>query len=204
MAREWYTDESWKKVLDAHKRGAKTQTLKAKNRRKEYLKNPKICKQCGKIIPFERRLRYNVFCNHACSALYNNPNRRKPRYCIECKKELNRYSKKFCSHFCDNTYKYKYYISKWLSGEISGSAKHVPSQIERWIREQRGEQCWFCGWKEINPVTNKIPLQVNHIDGHSSNNRPENIELICPNCHSLTPTFGALNKGNGRSWRYSK
>lgn len=24
-------------------------------------------------------------------------------------------------------------------------------------------------------------------------------ELICPNCHSLTPTFRALNKGKGRN-----
>ena len=30
-----------------------------------------------------------------------------------------------------------------------------------------------------------------HIDG---NNEESNLQLLCPNCHSLTPTFGALNK----------
>ena len=32
----------------------------------------------------------------------------------------------------------------------------------------------------------------------------ENLKILCPNCHSLTPTFGALNKGNGRELRRIK
>ena len=35
-----------------------------------YNKNPKICKYCGKIIPYEKR--DNDFCNHSCSASFNN------------------------------------------------------------------------------------------------------------------------------------
>ena len=42
---------------------------------------------------------------------------------------------------------------------------------------------------------------MEHIDGNSENNNIENLELLCPNCHSLTPTFGALNKGKGRKNR---
>jgi hypothetical protein len=199
-----YTKESWQKVLDTQKRAAATHTLKAKNRRKEYLKNPIRCKQCEKIIPFERRLKYNSFCNNSCSALYNNPNRKKKWLCIECGKELRKNSKKYCSPECQTNYQYKDYINKWLSGEISGNAKQVPVYIRKWLLEQNGEQCWICGWKEINLTTNKIPLQVHHIDGHCLNNRPENIELLCPNHHSLTPTFGGLNKGSDRIWRYKK
>ena len=41
-----------------------------------------------------------------------------------------------------------------------------------------------------NNFTNKVPLQVNQIDGNALNHRPENLELICPNCHSLTETYG--------------
>ncbi len=42
---------------------------------------------------------------------------------------------------------------------------------------------------------------MNHIDGNSENNKEKNLELLCPNCHSLTPNFKGLNKGNGRHSR---
>jgi 5-methylcytosine-specific restriction endonuclease McrA len=55
-----------------------------------------------------------------------------------------------------------------------------------------------CGWDEINKYTNKIPLEVEHIDGNWKNNKEENLELICPNCHSLTKTYKGGNRGKGR------
>jgi 5-methylcytosine-specific restriction endonuclease McrA len=58
-----------------------------------------------------------------------------------------------------------------------------------------------CGWSEINPKSGKVPIQLNHINGNSEDNKLSNLELLCPNCHSLTPTFGMLNKGNGRKKR---
>ena len=73
--------------------------------------------------------------------------------------------------------------------------------IRRYLFQQRGAACWKCGWCEINPVTKKVPLQVNHIDGNPLNNLEQNLELICPNCHSITPTYMALNKGKGREAR---
>ena len=33
------------------------------------------------------------------------------------------------------------------------------------------------------------------------NNKEENLTLLCPNCHSLTPTAKGANKGNGRYYR---
>ena len=38
----------------------------------EYLKNPNICKFCDKIISFEKRLNNLYFCDHSCSAKFNN------------------------------------------------------------------------------------------------------------------------------------
>ena len=29
-------------------------------------------------------------------------------------------------------------------------------------------------------------------------NKEENLTLLCPNCHSLTPTYRGANKGNGK------
>ena len=58
-----------------------------------------------------------------------------------------------------------------------------------------------CGWSQVHSITNKVPIQLEHIDGNSDNNKLSNLKLLCPNCHSLTPTYGALNKNNGSSRR---
>lgn len=39
----------------------------------EYFKNPKICKNCGELLPYNKR--YNIFCNSSCAAKYNNKHR---------------------------------------------------------------------------------------------------------------------------------
>ena len=54
---------------------------------------------------------------------------------------------------------------------------------------------------EINKYTNKIPLEIEHIDGNYKNNNEENLILLCPNCHSLTSTYKGANLNNGRKSR---
>lgn len=51
----------------------------------------------------------------------------------------------------------------------------------------------------MNPYTGTIPLEVEHIDGDPYNTTPDNVTLLCPNCHSLTPTYKGANKGRGRA-----
>ena len=34
-----------------------------------------------------------------------------------------------------------------------------------------------------------IPLELEHKDGNHRNNARENLCLLCPNCHALTPTY---------------
>jgi len=195
------SEESKQRWAKGQKNASKAGSEKFRKIREEYLNNPKLCKQCGEIVPYLKRLKYS-FCSSSCSALYNNPNRKKDRFCFNCGNSLSKSAKKYCSHDCEIKFRYRNFIEQWLSGKTIVNREDLPVAIRKWVVNQRGEQCWKCGWKEVNPVTGNIPLNIHHLDGHSSNNRPENLMLLCPNCHSLTETYGSLNNGNGRALRY--
>jgi len=64
-----------------------------------------------------------------------------------------------------------------------------------------GEKCSRCEWNEVHPLTGRVPIEVEHIDGDWQNNHPSNLTLLCPNCHSLTATYRGLNRGKGRATR---
>jgi 5-methylcytosine-specific restriction endonuclease McrA len=61
--------------------------------------------------------------------------------------------------------------------------------LEEGIFPHRCNNCELTDW-----LGNSIPLELEHIDGNSSNNKLENLELLCPNCHSLTDTYRGKNK----------
>lgn len=122
------------------------------------------------------------------------------RECNSCGKVLTR--GKFCSLKCSRDNDYKLYIEKWLNEEINGTKKSGHSNyLKRYLIEMFGEKCSLCGWDKINQITKKVPVEVDHIDGNHKNNKSNNIRLLCPNCHSLTVTYKALNKGKGRKFR---
>ncbi len=108
-------------------------------------------------------------------------------------------SGKFCCKEWESSYKRRETIRKWKLGEISGTKGYSCSTFVRnYLMEKYNGECQKCGWGEINPYTGKIPLQVHHIDGDSLNNIESNLQLLCPNCHSLTENFGSRNKNAPR------
>lgn len=125
--------------------------------------------------------------------------------CLNCGKEFehNIHTKnKFCCVKCFHEYKHKDYIEKWKSGEENGvnGEYGISGAIRNYLLEKYNYKCQKCGWGEVNKTTGKIPLQVHHVDGDYTNNKEENLQLLCPNCHSLTSTYMSLNK-NGRKGR---
>jgi hypothetical protein len=50
------------------------------------------------------------------------------------------------------------------------------------------ERCLMCG---IGPEWNNRPivLEVDHISGEWWDNRPQNLRILCPNCHAVTDTY---------------
>ncbi|HEU0080649.1 MAG TPA: HNH endonuclease [Candidatus Paceibacterota bacterium] len=132
------------------------------------------------------------------------PNPKKPRIlCPICGKEPYRSFYKYCSNACQQEYQYRQYIEKWKSGKVTGlqSIGVVNPYIKKYLRRKFNDTCMLCGWAQKNPITNKVPLVADHIDGDWRNNVESNLRLICPNCDSLTPTYSGLNRGKGRPHR---
>jgi hypothetical protein len=129
--------------------------------------------------------------------------KRKIHYCKNCGNELKKRQKIYCNTHCQKEVQYKRYIERWKQGLETGlSGKYqISEHIRRYLKDKYGNKCSKCGWYGVNPVTNKVPLEIEHIDGNYLNNNEDNLDLLCPNCHSLTPTYRALNKGNGRKDR---
>ena len=56
--------------------------------------------------------------------------------------------------------------------------------------EEKNFTCELCGWDKKHPVSNKALVQLHHIDGNDDNWAKENLQVLCPNCHSMTENFG--------------
>jgi hypothetical protein len=121
--------------------------------------------------------------------------------CITCNASFEAYTeRKFCSTKCQNDKKYFEFIETWKNGDVDGMrGKTSTSQhIRRYLFEKYNNSCSECGWSKVNPHTQKIPLELEHVDGDYTNNKEENLKLLCPNCHSLTSTWKGANKKQGR------
>lgn len=181
------------------------------------------CLCCGAILAKPSQLK---FCSQSCSARYNNVGKAKnpngyngvktketevnynkgvivqETKCVHCGKPLIARQSKFCSVKCSRAYTHNEYISRWKNGDENGvkGEYQLSSHIKRYFMEKYNCKCQLCGWGERNPSTNTIPLEMHHVDGDYKNNKEENLQLLCPNCHSLTETYKSHNK-NGRTGR---
>lgn len=65
-------------------------------------------------------------------------------------------------------------------------------KIKERLVSQRGHRCQDCKLSEWRGK--EITLELEHVDGNNSNNDYDNLRLLCPNCHSLTPTWRRWKK----------
>lgn len=79
-------------------------------------------------------------------------------------------------------------------GAESGPHKQV-------LLEERGHQCQKCLNTEW--LGKPITIELEHIDGDNLNNVKENLQLLCPNCHSQTTTW-RRRKTKGCRLKYSR
>jgi hypothetical protein len=52
-------------------------------------------------------------------------------------------------------------------------------------------KCEICGLTDWNGQ--ELSFELDHIDGDRTNHKIDNLRIVCPNCHSQTPTWRARN-----------
>lgn len=119
--------------------------------------------------------------------------------CLICGKILTKRQAKFCSQEHSNQYRKEEKINNWLNGLDQGwSGTNTKKFIRTYLIEKNNYKCELCGWGQINPYSGLLPLQLHHIDGNYKNNKIENLQILCPNCHSLTDNYKNMNKDSVR------
>lgn len=138
---------------------------------------------------------------HICGNKKKYSNQIVKHICQNCGKEFeHKYSShnKFCSLKCQGEFNKKEKIKEWLNKPEKYNGSWSYAFIKNYLLEKHNYKCEKCGWGKENSYTHTIPLEIHHIDGDCTNNREENLQLLCPNCHSLTETFGSSNKNSKR------
>lgn len=65
--------------------------------------------------------------------------------------------------------------------------------LKEGLKEHRCECCGLEKWFDSS-----IPLELHHINGDNKDNRLENLQLLCPNCHALTDSYRGKNNKSGK------
>lgn len=78
-----------------------------------------------------------------------------------------------------------------VRGSVYQSSLLKKRLIETGLRRACCEICGLQSWQGGPP-----PLELDHINGRSDDNRLDNLRIICPNCHALTSTYRAKNRSS--------
>lgn len=120
---------------------------------------------------------------------------------LQCKPEtLNSYLEKMNIIYAGNQSgkgiktdpKYKT-AEEYIQGTYVKSHLLKQKLIRDGIKENKCELCGVSIWLDVN-----LPLELHHKDGNHYNNSLENLQILCPNCHSIQPgNAGANIKSKG-------
>lgn len=123
---------------------------------------------------------------------------------LQCKQDtLNSYLKKMGIEYAGQQAK---------KGQYKGGCEYIPAEVyakkesgvksfvlkQKLIRDGlKKDCCEICGISIWDGV--KLPLELHHKDGNHYNNDLNNLQILCPNCHSIQEGNSGANIG-----KYSK
>jgi len=159
-----------------------------------------VCKKCG--TEFEVRKDFVNYCSWKC--------RNGNELDEEAKKKISRGVKKFLDNLSDDEYEnWKQNAHKnckangkrlseiWKQKILDTPLHELKfNRLRKRIIFEQESECNGCGIKEWRG--HFLSLELEHKDGDNQNNERENLEALCPNCHSITDTWRGRNKRNGR------
>ena len=113
--------------------------------------------------------------------------------CENCDKEHDGSygSGRFCSKNCAKKYSLNLKNKITLERLNAGLCKNVTSsKIAAFLLKHKikANKCEICGLSEWNGKA--LVIQLHHIDGNKHNNVLSNLQMLCPNCHSITDSYG--------------
>ena len=137
-----------------------------------------------------------------------NPKKYGEVFCQNCGKSLGDgwgvSKRKYCSNRCQMDNLKDTLLKEWLAtGKMpnwtGGKTFIAPktAYVRDYLIERQNGYCAIC---HCSNEWNGKPLVfiLDHIDGDCTNNKEDNLQLICPNCNSQTDTFTGRNKGKGK------
>lgn len=140
------------------------------------------CHYCG------TKTKNPKFCSSSCSASYSNktkPKRKPEGSCKDCKKPINKRVK-----YCLECREKRFLPHDKTLGEVIYDKHHKSSAFAlvrsraRAVAKSKGKSCFSCGYSKHVEVCHKKPIKEYPLSTMISEiNHPDNLLLLCPNCH---------------------